>query len=243
MKLSKFAIAASAVAALAATGFANAAPILVATISAQYAASGDDTPHIFINNSTMFSFTNVRLSGLAYNGANSLLAAGTDIDKSDNSGGAFHRTQVKNLADIGVGVNFDYRFSDGPAACGPGASNQGDLFATDYDDTYGCVASAQPGNVLFTFTAMWNGQSIFAQFSPDMNETGHFSGFLGLDETGNAESAYDSGGGAGGAGTGALGTMANIFVGAPPGIPEPLTLALVGLGLAGIGLTRRRKSA
>ena len=133
MKISKFAIIASTAAALAASNFANAT--LVATISAQYAAANDDTPHIFINNSTAFSFTSVRLSGQAYNGANSLLAAGTDIDKSDNTGGAFHLTQVKNLADIGAGVNFDYKFSDGPAACGPGFSNQGDLFAFDYDDT------------------------------------------------------------------------------------------------------------
>ncbi len=227
----------AATAMLAVAGLAHAGPVLVATISGQY--TGDD-PHIYINNSTASAFTNVRLSGTAYNGANALLAAGTDVDKDSNAGGAFHRTQVKNLADIAAGVNFDYVFHDGPAACGPGFSNQGSLFATDYDDTYGCSTAAQPGNVTYTFTALWEGQAIFAVFSPDVNATGHFVGFLGLDETGNAESSYDNGGAA--SGTGELGVLAEIFVGQPPSVPEPMSLALVGLGLAAAGASRRRRN-
>ena len=120
MKFAKFALTAAAAAALATAGFAHAS-VLVATISGQYSPTGDDTPHIYINNSTGFAFTSVQLTGQAYNGSNSLLAAGTDIDKSSNLvGGAFHLTQTKNLADIGASTNFDYVFNDGPAACGPG---------------------------------------------------------------------------------------------------------------------------
>lgn len=231
--------ASAAVAALAVCGLANAGPTLVATISGQYSPGGDDTPHIYINNSTAFAFTNVQLKGEAYNGSNALLAAGVDIDKDSNAGGAFHRTQIKNLADIGAGVNFDYVFHDGPAACGPGFSNQGSLFATDYDDTYGCSTSAKPGNVTYTFTAMWNGEAIFAVFSPDVNETGGFVGFLGLDQAGAAESIYDAGGAV--AGTGQFGVLAKIYVGQPPGVPEPMSLALVGLGLAAAGAAARRR--
>lgn len=215
---------------------------LVATISGQYGSPVGDTPNLFIHNSTAFDFTNVQIKGQAYNGSNALLAVGTDIDKSDNTGGAFQRTQIKNLANVVAGNTLTYSFLDGPAACGPGFSNQGDLFATDYDDTYGCSTAAAPGNVKFTFTAMWNGQSIFAVFSPDDNATGGFLGFLGLDQAGHAESSFDAGGAT--AGTGPLGTLAEIFTGAPPNdVPEPSSWLLAGIALAGLsGLKARRKS-
>ena len=197
--------------------------------------------HIYINNSTAFAFTNVQLAGQAYNGSNALLAPGTDVDKTDNLGftSPFHLNQVKNLADIGAGALFDYVFLDGGKFCGP-TGNTGSLFAGDYDDSYGCTATAHPGNAKFTFTAIWNGNPIFAVFSPDVNETGHFVGFLGLDQAGGAETSFDLGGAV--AGTGERGTMALIITGTPPALPEPISLSLAGLGLAGVWLSRRRKA-
>jgi hypothetical protein len=236
MKLRGFVMAGIAAAAL--LSAAQAGPILVATISGQYGVPNGDTPNVFIHNTTTFDFTNVVLSGQAYNGSNSLLPAGLDVDKTT---GPFHLTQEKNLGTIGAGTEFHYAFEDGGQVCGP-AGNTGDLFAGDYDDTYGCSTSAHPGNVKFTFTAMWNGQPIFAQFSPDTNATGGFLGFLGLDQTGGAETSFDNGGAA--SGTGEFGVLANIYVGVPPkngGVPEPVTLTLFGAGLAGLGALRRRR--
>ena len=233
MKLRSIVMAGIAAAAL--PGAAEAGPILVATISGQYGSPNGDTPNLFIHNTTGFDFTNVVLSGQAYNGSNSLLPAGLDINQTT---GPYHLTQEKTLGTIAAGTELHYAFEDGGQFCGPGV-NTGDLFAGDYDDTYGCSTADHPGNAKFTFTAMWNGMPIFAQFSPDVNATGGFLGFLGLDPSGGAETSYDNGGAA--SGTGEFGVLANIYVGTPPGVPEPLTLTLFGAGLAGLGALRRRR--
>lgn len=210
---------------------------LVATLSGQY---NGDTPNIYIHNTTGFDFTNATLTGYAYNGSNALLGAGTQVDMPTGAGGVYTRTQVRTLGTIGAASNYTFTFSENGQVCGPNAFT-GNYFVGDYDDSYGCSAADAPGNVLFTFSATWNGQSIFAQFSPDVNATGGFLGFLGLDQHGFAESSYDNGGAA--SGTGEFGVLANIYVGDPPppsGVPEPMTLAILGVGLLGLGAVRRK---
>ena len=225
---------------LLATGSAYAT--LVATISGQYGDPSGDTPNLFIHNTTGFDFTSVTLTGFAYQGSNALLPSGTQVDQPDGVGGVYTRTQVRTLSDIVAGTTLTYSFEEHGKFCGPSAFT-GDYFIGDYDDSYGCTTAAQPGNVLFTFSAMWNGQPIFSQFSPTTNATGGFLGFLGLDQNGFAETSFDNGGAV--SGTGQFGELADIFVGqAPPpsGAPEPATLMLFGLGLAGLGFNYRKRA-
>lgn len=221
-------------------GSANALT-LVAQISGQYSnaigGGNPDTPNLWINNTTSDPFTNVTITGYAYQGINALLPAGT----SYSSAGTQYRTQVRSLSDIAAGSNVLFSFTEGLFVCN---NLPGDYFAYDYDDSYGCSSAMQPGNVEFTFAATWNSQSIYAQFSPDVNATGGFVGFLGLDELGYAESSYDAGGAA--SGVGDSGLLAQIYVGNPPPpgsttVPEPSTLMLFGSGLFGIGLFARKK--
>lgn len=70
------------------------------------------------------------------------------------------------------------------------------LFAVAPGDTYTVsfagsgvfgsdLAAGTTGNVAYTFTGLWNDQSLFAFFSPDLNNTGDFVGFLGHDANGS----------------------------------------------------------
>ncbi|MDE2183732.1 MAG: PEP-CTERM sorting domain-containing protein [Alphaproteobacteria bacterium] len=185
-------------------------------------AHGWDDPSLFIYNLTAHDFTSAQLQGLGYQGANNgvlQLAPG------------FPTTILANSV-------YQYSWPDYPngAYCGLGA---GELFAYDYDDTYGCTGSAQPGNVSLLFSAMWNGQAITTTpFSPNSNISGTFVGFEGLDPNGYAETAYDDHNGA------PNGYLANIVVGSSSfNVPEPMTLSLFGFGLAGAAVLRRRRKA
>ncbi len=190
-------------AALAAATLAGAsASAHVATISGAYDYPVYDTPSLTFNNTSAFNFTGITLKLTGYQGLNNGIV------------------QSITLPDITAGSSFTYVWL--------GATTGGTLFAYDYDDEYG-VYPAQVGNFAVTFTATWNSQSIYSQFTPAVNASGGFVGWEGLDPAGYAESAYDLHSGT------FPGVLAYIDVGTPPPLPEPSTWALMLVGFAGLG--------
>ncbi|MEO6801338.1 MAG: PEP-CTERM sorting domain-containing protein [Rhodanobacter sp.] len=198
---------------------AEAMPTQIATISGAYDACAYDTPCLQFHNTTSFDFTDAKMvlkgygSGTLNNGIN----------------------QTVSLPDLLASSDTNVVWSTGGGA--------GDLFASDYDDTYGFQAPcpfpdpvnsglcAQVGNFSVTFTAMWNGQSIYSVFSPTTNASGGFVGWEGIDPNGWSENPlYDVHAGS------LTGVLANIFVGTPPSVPEPGALGMFGLGTLMIGL-------
>ena len=140
----------------------------------------------------------------------------------------------------------------GSIAGAPGGTTPGNLTAYDYDDTYpgtgysnpGCVVGsyycALVGNFKVTLTATisggaYDGDAVFAVFSPTDNYTGGFVGWEGLDPTGLSESIYDEHSGS------FSGTMAIVQIGTPPTVPEPATWALMLAGFGGLGLVARAR--
>jgi len=191
--------------------------------------TGWDDPSLFIYNLTGFTFSNVTLTGMGYQGVNNGLIQ-----------------LAPGLAStIGSNTVYQYSWPGYPfgAYCGLGA---GALFTYDYDDEDGCSSSAQPGNVALIFSAHWDNPAYNSGagidisttiFSPNSNLTGSFFGFEGLDANGFAESSWDAHSPSPGA------YVANIDIGEAQtfGTPEPVTLSLFGVGLAGAFAMRRRK--
>jgi len=189
-----------------------------------------DDPSLFIYNLTGFSFSSAKLTGHGYQGLNiGIIQTAPDFATSITSNSVYQ-----------------YSWNDFPyfASCGEGA---GLLFAYDYDDTYGCSASAVPGNVELIFSAHWDNPAYngglgvdisTAVFSPSNNLTGAFFGFEGVQPDGSAEGSWDSHSPTDGA------YVANIVIGSAGGfgIPEPLSVSLFGAGIAGLGMFGRRKT-
>jgi PEP-CTERM motif-containing protein len=234
------AVALAAVGALA-TATPATADTTVATISGCYDCGVFDTPSLIFNNTTGGTLTNAQLVLSGYQGQNNGLSA------------------TVHLGSLGAGST---QFFWGSLPGVPSGTTPGNLTAYDYDDQYigtsaiindptcgggGCAPGGGPqwyadvGNFKVTFTATvsggtFNGDAVFSVFTPSSNATGGFVGWEGLNPGGFSESPlYD-------VHTGIVtGDLANIQLGVPPSLPEPATLSLFGLGLAALGLVKRRR--
>jgi PEP-CTERM motif len=218
-------VTATASGALALALLSQSAQAHVASINGQYDTAQYDTPDLVVDASgATFDFTNVQLTLHGYQGLNNGI------------------TQSTPLPDITAGSTYTYIWN--------GAFTAGNLFAFDYDDTYGGTGYTNPdcvvgsfycalvGNFDVTFTALYNGLPVFSQFSPATNVTGSFVGWEGLNPDGLSETTYDQHNNGG-----PNGVLAYIDFGTPSnGVPEPGSLSLLGACFAALGLFRRRKA-
>ncbi len=213
---------------------------LVSTIDGCYDCNGNyDTPALFFNNTTSGAnagtFINAQMVLAPYQpGTLNALVAPVTV----------------TLTNMAPGTTTQYVWS--------GSTTPGNLTAYDYDDEWGntppgytnpgCVVGgglcSLVGNFKVTFTATilggaFDGQSIFAVFSPTNNKTGGFLGWEGLDATGLSETVFDQHSGSTSTVNGGL---ADIFLGTPPtGTPLPAGLPLFAGGLGLLGFFGRRR--
>ena len=154
-----------------------------------------DTPSLFINNNTAYSFTNVQIQLTGYQGINN--GSVTDVPSNQINGGTIAAETLYLL--LGPGEPMATRSSRR-------INTSANLFAYDYDDYYytgqllnpacdpqGATNCPQVGNQVL-LTATWNnpaygpsGTPIYALFSPTTNLQGSFVGWEGVDPNGWSE--------------------------------------------------------
>jgi hypothetical protein len=222
----------AAAASLGLVGAAHAT--VVATIVGAYDFHIFDSPELDITNSSGGTLTNLSMHLTGYQ-------AGT-LNFGD--------TETVALPDIADGAT---AFEDWGAIPGaPSSTTPNNLSAYDYDDEWGntpsgytnpnCIVTGSLCSLVGNFSVVltgtisggaFDGDPVFAVFSPTSNFTGGFVGWEGLDPTGLSETTFDEHSGS------FSGTMAVIQIGTPP-IPEPSTWTLMLAGMGGLGYALRR---
>jgi hypothetical protein len=217
-------------------GVPAAQATVLATIVGAYDNLVYDTPELQINNTSGGTIGNVTMTLIGYQGLNNGV--------------------VENITGLSFAPGISY-LDWGSIPGANGATSPGNLTAYDYDDEWGntpggytnpaCVVGGGLCSIVGNFQVTMNGLisggpsdgvHVATQFSPNVNYTGGFVGWQGLDQNGLSETVYDQH-------TGTFsGTMAVITEGTiTPGVPEPSTWAMMALGFVGLGFLGYRSSS